>query len=275
LDKLSIDATYYWQVVAKRGAARSVGPIWQFSVPGVGPVDHFGWNAVASPQSLDQPFPVTVTAQDIFDNAVTNFNGVVSLSGRIEFPDTTLGAGTESWDFPLGGFFPESRIQVIYPASEVGSARRITSIAVDVSSPRTVPATRFTIRMKHSSLRSYSAVPAWERTGWTTVYQKNQSVNERGWLVFELTTPFDYDGTSSLMIDFSYKGTGFSFGGQSRYSVTSEPRSISYQSFGDFGDPLTWTGSRSPLPDVVSQAPNILLTAENPVAITRLAQAIS
>jgi hypothetical protein len=49
----------------------------------VGPVDHFAWAAVASPQVQGVPFPVTVTAQDAASNTVTGFAGPVGLSATL------------------------------------------------------------------------------------------------------------------------------------------------------------------------------------------------
>ena len=155
------------------------GPVWQFTVPGVGPIDHFSWNTLASPQFIDQPISVTVEAKDLFDNTATNFNEPVTLSARVEFPEVTIGSGTQAWDYPLGGFFPDSRIQVIYSASEIGPARRITALSLYVENARPQPVNRFTIRMKHTSLLSYPSSPAWERTGWITVYQKTLTLSYR------------------------------------------------------------------------------------------------
>jgi hypothetical protein len=47
----------------------------------LGPLDHFGWSFVPSPQHQDISFPVTITAQDAGNNTVTDFTGTVGLSG--------------------------------------------------------------------------------------------------------------------------------------------------------------------------------------------------
>ena len=51
----------------------------------IGPVDHFKWSAVSSPQGKDIPFPVTVTAQDAGNNTVTGFVGSVGFHGLGEW----------------------------------------------------------------------------------------------------------------------------------------------------------------------------------------------
>ena len=47
----------------------------------VGPLHHFAWNAIGSPQSSFVPFSTTLTAQDTGNNTVTSFAGTANLSG--------------------------------------------------------------------------------------------------------------------------------------------------------------------------------------------------
>ena len=86
---LALATPYYWQVVTRRGAARTRGPIWQFTTRGVGPVDHFEIGRVYSPAFSGQRFPVVITAKDDINNTVKNFPGPVTLRG-------VRGAGTKS-----------------------------------------------------------------------------------------------------------------------------------------------------------------------------------
>ena len=46
-----------------------------------GPLHHFAWNTIASPQTKNIPIGVTVTAQDAGNNPVTGFAGTSNLSG--------------------------------------------------------------------------------------------------------------------------------------------------------------------------------------------------
>ncbi len=75
LPLLSPQTTYYWQIVAHQGGT-TTGPVWQFTTAAV---DHFVWNTIASPQYVNQPFTVTVTANDAFNRTVSNFTSRVSL----------------------------------------------------------------------------------------------------------------------------------------------------------------------------------------------------
>jgi uncharacterized repeat protein (TIGR01451 family) len=267
LPDLPIDATYYWQVVARRGAAQTPGPVWQFGVPGVGPVDHFVWRNVVSPQFVNEPFPVSLLAKDRFNNTATNFSGAVGLSGRIEYPETTIGKDDLPWEYPMGTYYEDSRLQVIYLPAEAGPARRLTALALNVTTAPALTLNRWTIRLKHTGLRSYGANPLWERTGWTTVYQKNETVSEAGWATFQFATPFEYDGVSGLMVDLSFNNSSYMMDGECMAFTTAQPRAISYSSDSLDGDPLTWSGSYPP-PRLQLQAPQLRLYSVIPVSVT-------
>ena len=53
----------------------------------LGPLDHFTWGTVASPQTVDAPFAATLTAADAAGNTVMNYNGSADLAARM--PGTT------------------------------------------------------------------------------------------------------------------------------------------------------------------------------------------
>jgi len=78
LPRLAPLTTYYWQVVAQ-DVGSTPGPVWQFTTRGV---DHFVWDPVPSPEYINSAFGVTITALDAYGNIVSNFAGMLSLSGR-------------------------------------------------------------------------------------------------------------------------------------------------------------------------------------------------
>ncbi|MBN2477405.1 MAG: putative Ig domain-containing protein [Pirellulales bacterium] len=51
-----------------------------------GEVDHFVFSTITSPQNVDVPFSVTLTAVDAHGYTATGFNGTVALSGRTDNP---------------------------------------------------------------------------------------------------------------------------------------------------------------------------------------------
>ncbi|MCY2927241.1 MAG: LEPR-XLL domain-containing protein, partial [Planctomycetota bacterium] len=233
-----------------------------------GPVTHFDWEPISSPQTVDVPFTTTITAKDANDYTVTDFSGPVNLSGQTG-PDTvvTIGTGTYGWTPVLYSNCHDARNQVIYHASEVGAADRITSLALNVTNVPGQVLNNWTIRMKHTALSAYSTY-AWEGSGWTTVYQSNQTISAIGWTTFVFSTPFDYNGSSNLMVDFSFNNSSSSTNGAVQGTNTYQTRSMYYiTNSGYGGDPLTWSGA-SPSPQDSSYIPNIRLNRVAPVAIT-------
>jgi hypothetical protein len=97
LPLLSPQTTYYWQIVAHRGGT-TTGAVWQFTTAGV---DHFVWSAIPSPQYANQPFTVTVAANDAFNSTVSNFTGTVFLRA-------TAGGGISMIEDFESGIWPHS-----------------------------------------------------------------------------------------------------------------------------------------------------------------------
>lgn len=126
--------------------------------------------------------------------------------------------------------------------------------------------------MKHTTLSSYTT-SSWEgsASGWTTVYQRNQTISTTGLVNFAFTTPFDYDGVRNLMIDFSYNNSTYTTDGEARYTTTPNNRTLHYRSDSDYGDPLNWSGTGSPTiptPDAIARVPNIKLITGPTVIVT-------
>ncbi len=232
---------------------------------GTGALDHFGWNAIASPRTFGVPFNATVSAQDVGNNTVSTFTGTAALNCGGPTKITGTGTTTTS-NFPLYTFYHDERTQCIYLPSELGGPGRISAIALFVTTVPGQTMNAWTIRMKHSALTSY-APAAWDAAGWTTVHQSNQTVTTTGWVTFPLTTPFDYNGTSSLLIDFSFNNSSFTTQGICTTSATAATRTIYYFADSAFGDPLTWSGTTNPTPLTALQIPNLRVQYDRSVPI--------
>jgi hypothetical protein len=173
--------------------------------------------------------------------------------------EQTIGAGALSWYSPMRTSYEDERAQVIYLASEIGSIRQITSLALDVTTIPGQTMNNWTIRIKHTSLSSYSST-GFEGSGWTTVYQNNETVSSPGWVTFNFSTSFHYNGTDNLMIDFSYNNDSTASDGICRYSIPGGTRMVYYASNSGYGDPLTWSGTTDPTPDWTTYVPNMRLS---------------
>ena len=70
----------------------------------------------------------------------------------------------------------------------------------------------------------------WLLDGWTEVYRRHETVSSAGWITFLFDTPFSYNGTDPMMIDFAFNNATYSFSGQLPVFTASRP--ISTESFG-------------------------------------------
>ena len=171
----------------------------------------------------------------------------------------TIGTGTSTWGSPMHTYYHDSRTQVIYLASEIGLQGSISDLSLDVATVPGQPMNNWTIRMKHTTLSSYSTASL-EATGWTVVYQANETVGSTGWRTFNFTTPFEYNGIDNLMIDFSHNNSFFTYDGTCRVSKPGGTRSAYAYADSFYGDPLNWSGTTLPTVQGSTNVPNIQLT---------------
>lgn len=229
-------------------------------------LDRFVWSTVPSPQFVGHPFTATLTARDGLDRTAIGFNGPVTLRAIADSREVTVGTstGTNTWEFPLGSLFHDARTQVIYLPSELGGPGKINGLALQVTNVPGQTLSNWTIRLKHTPLTRYGA-GAWETDGWTTVYRNDETILASGWVTFLFAEPFDYDGVSSLMVDFSFNNATYSVNGLVRATPTSERRSLFFQTDSAFGNPLTWSGPSVPPPLLSARVPNVRFTLESPL----------
>ncbi len=234
---------------------------------GTGPHARFGWNTIASPQLPSQAFDVTLTAQDNAGNTITDYTGTAALS----LPDyRQVGSATGGMSLPLDTILHDSRTQILYTANEVGGAGTIRALALKVLVAPVQAMNAFTIRLRHSSKTDYTAGALWEATGWTTCYQANETVSGSGWREFRFTTPFEYNGTDSLMVDISFNNSSSLFDGSARVASTggTVARTIYFQSYNQHGDPLTWEPGAGPTPSALLHRPDIRFEVESGPAVS-------
>lgn len=243
-----------------------------FTIPETPALDTFAWSAISSPQAVDTPFLATITAKDQFEDTFTDFNSPASLSAHV-VSTGTVGSGSTGWVYPLSTYYHDARAQVIYLQSELGGATRLNGLALDVSTAPGQSLNNWTIRMKHTALSSHSSA-SWEgpASGWTTVYQGNETISGTGWAWFNFSEPFDYNGVSNLMVDFSFNNSSYTTDGQVRSTTGAAGRALVARVDSTEGDPLDWSGS-SPAPTSTNQVPNVRLLAEQELTMLPAATA--
>ena len=172
----------------------------------------------------------------------------------------TIGTDTATLSLPMFTIWHDSRTQIIYLANEMNGNGTITALALNVASVPGQTMNNWTIRMKHTSMDSYTN-PSLDSSGWTIVYQGDESVGSPGWRTFTFSTPFEYNGIDNLLVDFSFNNSSNSLlFGTCRVSTPGGTRTAYANSNSSYGDPLNWSGTTSPSVYGTSDVPNIQLT---------------
>ena len=169
-----------------------------------------------------------------------------------------IGTGTSTSGYaPLYGNYNNSYDQMIYTASQLGlEASEITNIGFN-SSAANANARTITIYMGHTTKSSFSSDSDFVSINdLTEVYSGTWNITA-GWNEFELTTHFDYDGSSNLVIALyskgSYKSTTFYYTATSgnqvvyAYSDSNDPNPNTYE--GNWGN-FSYRGTTTRLPNL-------------------------
>jgi hypothetical protein len=180
----------------------------------------------------------------------------------------TCGTETSNWDYPIHTEQQSSRTQVIYLTSEIGRSGVITVLALDVVTIPLQGLENWTIRMKHTGMSEYEMdACSLEADDWVVVYRNNELIDANGWYEFEFQTPFEYNGIDNLLVDFSYRNSFQTENAQCRVSNPGGMRSIYASSDNQYGDPLDWSATESPVMHCSNNMPNVNLTISKKIEV--------
>jgi hypothetical protein len=132
-------------------------------------------------------------------------------------PLATIGSGSTNFQHPFRGEYNDARTQVLLTSAELkaagfynGTISSFSELAMNVvSKASTIPYTGFTIKMKNTTVTSLPGGTF--EAGAVTVYGPVNYSTTAGINNFVLTTPFAWDTTQNLLIEFCYNninGTG-------------------------------------------------------------------
>ncbi len=218
-------------------------------------VDRFVWDGVAGPQYAGRPFNVVAAAVDGLGHRVGSFNGTVPARLIAGNGEVAIGNGEEVFSGPFGYFALVGRCTSLYLAGEVGRARRLRGVAIEVEKPPEGFLDQFTIRLQHTSNSNLgqSFVGAWAGGDWTTVYRSSQSIQATGWVTFEFARPFEFNGADNLLLDLSFMNpiANWVSGGSIRATAVSTYRSV--QRYDQtLVDPRDWVGNAGASPVIMN-----------------------
>lgn len=134
-----------------------------------------------------------------------------TVTGITNANNGTLGANSSTLNW-LGGNEKTAKIQVLWKASELTAAGlttgNIQSLWLDVSALGGT-LKQFKIKLQHTSLTALSAASPL-LSGFQEVYFLNTKITATGIKKFDFNTPFNWDGTSNIVVELSYTNSGVS-----------------------------------------------------------------
>jgi hypothetical protein len=120
--------------------------------------------------------------------------------------NASWGTGTIEKPYPFITSYMAARTQIVYTAAQIslGAPRSIQKIGFNVAVAYPQVMNGFSIKMQNSSL---TLLNGFISSGWTEVFNGTYSVPETGWQFITLATPFNYDGTSSLLVELCFSNS--------------------------------------------------------------------
>ena len=205
------------------------------------PTDHSEWHSV----SATTP---SVTLADLTGN--TNYNVRVkancgassSIWANANFAvdcqeptiapaDVEVGTGTVNGYYaPFNNYYRNSWNQCVYPASEIGSAGNIYSIAWNCAATASLTLSNVKIYLGTTPNSTITSTSDWlPMSDLTLVYEGNNVAigSSTGWETYTLNTPFYYNGTDNLVVVVSK--TAGSYSSSIKYYYTSVTNSMMYR----------------------------------------------
>ena len=150
--------------------------------------------------------------------------------------------------YPANMYFNYSFGEQIYTADEIGTAGTINSISFYYNYTSSFSMDNLTLFMKHTDKEEFASSSDMEAMSLSDiVWSGNMSATAAGWVTINLDTPFQYDGTSNLMVGMfdgtsGYPGSSYVF-----YThPTTGYKGLTWYSDGYTPDPYTatsWSGS--------------------------------
>ena len=127
----------------------------------------------------------------------------------------TIGNGTSTTYYvPFNSLYGYSFVEQIYTAAEIGTSGQITSVSFyhKPSSTTTAQTNDIVLYMKQVSRSTFASAADYETvTAADIVYSGSWTIpGEEGWVTINLSSPFDYDGTSNLIVAMDENTSGYS-----------------------------------------------------------------
>lgn len=205
------------------------------------PTDHSEWHSVSatSPSVTladltgNTNYNVRVKANCGANNSVwTTASFAIDCQNLTIAPaDVEVGTGTVNGYYaPFNNYYRNSWNQCVYPASEIGSAGNIYSIAWNCAATASLTLSNMKIYLGTTPNSTITSTSDWlPMSDLTLVYEGNNVAigSSTGWETYTLNTPFYYNGTDNLVVVVSK--TADSYSSSIKYYYTSVTNSMMYR----------------------------------------------
>jgi hypothetical protein len=188
---------------------------------------------------------VNVGALPVINPAPTATPSTICEGGTVQLVAQSLGtpvtrkigAGTtmsSTYPNPYYTNYWSSRHQFIYTAAELTaaglSAGIITSLAFHVGTSTALPLTNYAVSIGNATIPSATTLSAFQATGLTTVFTSpSYNVIASAVNTHTFTTPFIWDGTSSIVVQTCFSNSSFTGSNQIEYTTTTGNTAIFYR----------------------------------------------
>lgn len=210
-------------------------------------------------------------------NATTNyFAGAESIAtGTVTMGTGTSSTGTTSYPNPLSAYYGGTKHQLLFLASELAgaglAAGNITTLSFDLAAVNTAGICNdFTIRMGATSATALTGFEA----GTAPVYNASYTPTAAGIVTFTLTTPYNWNGTSNIIVETVHNAGNGGNGSGTTHRYTTTPFNSVYVRYADNVTPATAAGFDASTAGTVSayaNRPNVIFGGQQVCSSPRVA----
>ncbi|MBR0540329.1 MAG: hypothetical protein IJK36_08945, partial [Bacteroidales bacterium] len=135
---------------------------------------------------------------------------LLAFMGVAKAEVVTIGEGTSTtYVTPFNSLWGYSFVEQIFTADEIGTAGTINAISFNMSSTDS-QTNQVDVFMKAVTRTSFSGTSDYETVTASDMVFSGTVTFNNGWTTITLSTPFEYDGTSNLMIGMHEYTSGYS-----------------------------------------------------------------
>ena len=197
--------------------------------------------------------PTIATTTNYFVGAEVTSIGVAQIGSG-----TSLSSST-GYPTAFGNYWYQDWQQIVYTAAELNAAGigagDITALAMNISGlPGPSSVSGYSIRIGSTTA---STLSSFTTTGLTTVFGPSTVTPSSGWNTITFATPYNWDGTSNIIVDIRGNGAYGWANATTQFTTTSGNTCLFAFSFSSA--PVTFYTS-SPTPSASTSRPNIRFT---------------